>query len=225
MFTGLVELVGKLQRIERRGPDARLVVNAAFDELVLGESIAVDGVCLTVSEILGRGFVAVASSETLGRTTLGDVKPGVGVHLERALALGGRLGGHIVTGHVDAVASVIEQRPRGRALEVVYELPESIAPFVADKGSIAIDGVSLTVNAVETGSFRVMLVPFTREKTHLDSKGPGDTVNLETDVLAKYVARALGLSTSVKQNGEGEGEESEGGGVTMELLFKQGFVR
>lgn len=221
MFTGLVEQVGKLQRIERRGPDARLVVNADFSELVLGESIAVDGACLTVSEISSRGFVAMASAETLARTTLGGAKPGAGVHLERALALGGRLGGHIVTGHVDVVANILGQNPRGKALAVEYELPTSIAPFVAEKGSITIDGVSLTVNTVAADSFEVMLVPFTREKTHLDRKGVGDPVNLETDVLAKYVARALGLMDS-NQN---EGEEGEGGGVTMELLFKQGFVR
>jgi riboflavin synthase len=220
MFTGLIEQSGEILRIERRGPDAALVVRAAFDDLSPGESVAVDGVCLTVGQVLGQGFAAVASAETLARTTLGRAAPGRSVHLERALAVGGRMGGHIVTGHVDAVARVLDQRPAGRALEVTYELPRSLAALVAEKGSIAVDGVSLTVNAVTAGAFRVMLVPFTREKTHLDRGRPGDEVNLEADVLARYVARALGWA------GESQSDAGAiGGGLSLELLAKQGFMR
>lgn len=221
MFTGLIEQLGKLLRIERRGPEARLVVQAAFADLVLGESVAVDGACLTVSEVLGTGFVALASSETLARTTLGRAEPGQQVHLERALAVGGRMGGHIVTGHIDVLARVLDRQPSGQALEVIYELPLPIAPFVAEKGSIAIDGVSLTVNTVTDGAFRVMLVPFTREKTHLDRARQGDLVNLEADVLAKYVARALGMTGEMRH----EGDDATTGGLSMEILMKQGFVR
>ncbi len=221
MFTGLVEQLGELLRIERRGPDARLVIRCGYQGLELGESVAVDGACLTVSEVMAGGFVAVASKETLSRSTLGEARPGRLVHLERALALGSRMGGHIVTGHVDAVGRLLDQGPRGRALEATYELPAVIERHVAPKGSIAIDGVSLTVNEVLPGAFKVMLVPFTREKTHLSRKAPGDSVNLESDVLAKYVARALGIEGP----GEDEGAREKDGGVTMELLLKQGFIR
>jgi riboflavin synthase len=221
MFTGLIEQVGTLLRIERRGPDARLVVQCTFDSLTLGESVAVDGACLTVCEVLGQGFVAMASTETLSRTTLGRAGPGTPVHLERALALGARMGGHIVAGHVDAVGHMLDKRARGQALEVTYELPQEIAGQVAPKGSIAIDGVSLTVNGVEPGAFKVMLVPYTQGETHLTRKRPGDPVNLESDVLAKYVARALGLGGA---GGDPRNEKREGG-VSIELLLKQGFVR
>lgn len=213
MFTGLVEEVGRVARVDRVGQDARVVVECGFSPIVPGESIAVDGACLTVSELLGKGFAAAASAETLARTTLSSLAPGSAVHLERALALGGRLGGHVVTGHVDAVARLVERRDRGKALEVAYELPPSIARFVAEKGSIAVDGVSLTVNAVSKDSFRVMLVPFTQKETHLPRKRPGDLVNLEADVLAKYVARLLAP------------EAAGSGGITLDFLARHGFVR
>ena len=216
MFTGLVEEIGRVARIERRGPDASLALECSFEGLVLGESVAVDGACLTVGELGPAGFVASTSAETLSRTTLGELGPGRRVHLERALPLGGRLGGHLVTGHVDAVARVLEVRERGRALEVVFELPATIERLVAEKGSIAVDGVSLTVNSVAPGAFHVMLVPFTRGETHLDRKRPGDRVNLEADVIAKHVARLLDPSAST---------EGRRAGVTLELLARHGFVR
>jgi riboflavin synthase len=222
MFTGLIERLGTVRRIERRGHDARLVIGCAFSEYVLGESIAVEGACLTVEAFSSDAFEAAASTETLERTTLGQLRSGQAVHLERAVALGQRLGGHVVTGHVDAVGTVLHRQPRGQALELVFELPDPLAPFVAEKGSIAIDGVSLTVNAVEPGAFRVMLVPFTRGETHLDQKRPGERVNLETDVLAKYVARLLSLG------GEGQTQPAQpdvtaSPGLTRELLLKQGY--
>jgi riboflavin synthase len=180
--------------------------------------VAVDGACLTVAQVTAEGFAASASAETLSRSTLGQARPGQGVHLERALRLGDRLGGHLVTGHVDAVGRVAEHQPRGGALRVAVDLPADLEPFVAEKGSVAVDGVSLTVNGVAPGRFWVMLVPFTRAATHLDRKRPGEAVNLETDVLAKYVGRLLGV-------GRGDGERAEGRGLTMDLLIRQGFVR
>lgn len=228
MFTGLIEELGTVSRVERVGADARLIISASYDDLVLGESVAVEGACLTVDAIVDDGFAATASAETLTRTTLGTIRPGRRVHLERALAVGGRLGGHIVTGHVDAVGRMKERSPQGKTLRVGYELPKELEPFVAEKGSIAIDGVSLTVNGVEGGAFWVMLVPFTRAETHLDQTQPGATVNLETDVLAKYVDRLLrfgkeNLETTAEGRNLGHG--GEGAGLTEALLLKQGFYR
>lgn len=217
MFTGLVEQIGRIDSIERSGADARLVIGADYPDLALGESVAVDGACLTVAEVHEAGFAASASAETLARSTLGQARVGQPVHLERALRLGDRLGGHLVTGHVDAVGRVVEHQRQGTALRVAFELPRAIEPFVAEKGSIAVDGVSLTVNGVAPGRFWVMLVPFTLGATHLGRKRPGEAVNLETDVLAKYVDRLL-------RTGGGQGG-GPGGGLSMDLLIRQGFVR
>lgn len=228
MFTGLIEELGTVSRVERVGADARLIIDASFQDLVLGESVAVDGACLTVDAIVSSGFTATASAETLERTTLGAAHPGRRVHLERALAVGGRLGGHIVTGHVDAVGRMKDRSPQGKALRIGYELPKELEPFVAEKGSIAIDGVSLTVNGVERGVFWVMLVPFTRAETHLDQKKPGADVNLETDVLAKYVDRLLrfGRKQDAKTGEKQDlGRGGDGAGLTEALLLKQGFYR
>lgn len=201
MFTGLVEAKGTVVRATRAaqsGQDARLVVRGDFDQgaLVLGESIAVDGVCLTVATIVAggpRGFVfeADASAETLEKTTLGELSAGSNVNLERALPLGGRMGGHIVTGHVDGVGRIVEKTPLGLAVKVAFQVPSALARFVAPKGSICVSGVSLTVNAVDGDRFDVVLVPHTRDKTSLDALPVGAGVNLEVDVLARYVARLL----------------------------------
>lgn len=205
MFTGLVESKGTLVRRTQHGRDARLVVRGDLvtpgkDPLVLGESIAVDGVCLTVDTIVepggahGRGastFEVDASSETLAKTTLGSLAVGASVNLERALAVGSRLGGHIVSGHVDGVGHVREKIPSGAALRVVFDAPAELARFIAPKGSICVSGVSLTVNGVSGSSFDVMLIPHTRDKTSLDALAVGAPVNLEVDILARYVARLL----------------------------------
>jgi riboflavin synthase len=196
MFTGLVETVGTLRR-RSGGPVARAVFEARFDgPLVLGESIAVNGVCLTVDRILEGAFEADMSEETLARTTLGELPLGSRIHLERATPAGGRLGGHIVAGHVDAVGRVAERAPRGDAVHLAVHAPPDLAPFLAPKGSIAVDGVSLTVNAVRGAPrsdavFEVMLVPHTLSATFLGELRAGDRVNLEADVLARYVARWL----------------------------------
>lgn len=198
MFTGLVESKGTIERITTQGPDARLVVRGDFERepLALGESIAVDGVCLTVATIVKPGpggsvFEADASSETLAKTTLGELARGAHVNLERAVPIGGRMGGHIVSGHVDGVGRIVEKVPVGGAVKVVFEVPPELARYIAQKGSICVSGVSLTVNGVHGDRFDVVLVPHTRDKTSLDALPLGARVNLEVDVLARYVARLL----------------------------------
>lgn len=191
MFTGLVEAMGTLVRRSMRGREAELVIESPFPDLVLGESIAVDGVCLTVTSFEGGTFHLDASSETLEKTTLGKLAPKQRVNLERALPVGGRLGGHIVSGHVDGVGTIAEQKPSGGALEVTFRAPAELMRFIAEKGSICVSGVSLTVNHVKNDTFDVMLIPHTREKTSLDGLTVGAPVNLEVDLLARYVARLV----------------------------------
>ncbi len=204
MFTGIVEQVGSIVSRAPRGPGARLVVSTGFRDLVMGESIAVSGVCLTVDAIRtlgsGQSFEADASVETLERTTLRSVLAGARVNLERALRPDSRLGGHFVGGHVDACGALLSKRPAGEAVELRFSLPRDVARFVAKKGSIAIDGVSLTVNHVqdpasdsEPGWFDVVVIPHTLRATTLVDLVVGAQVNLEVDVLARYVARHLAL--------------------------------
>jgi riboflavin synthase len=201
MFTGLVETKGTIDRIAHaagRATDARVVIRGELgpEALALGESIAVDGVCLTVASIVAAGpglcvFEADASAETLAKTTIGSLKAGAHVNLERAMPLGGRMGGHIVSGHVDGVATIAEKTPVGGAVKVAFQLPKELVRYVAPKGSICVSGVSLTVNNVDGDRFDVFLVPHTREKTSLDALPVGARVNIEVDLLARYVARLL----------------------------------
>jgi len=201
VFTGLVETTGVLAERAARGPGARLFIRVAAalagEPLVLGESITVDGACLSVVEIRPDGFAIDASQETLARTTLGTlVQPGQGavgkrVNLERALRAGDRLGGHMVSGHVDDVAALLERHPVGEATAMTFALPAGLSRFVAEKGSITVSGVSLTVNAVRAGSFDVMLIPITLQVTSLGDLAPGDRVNLEVDLVARYVGAWL----------------------------------
>ena len=198
MFTGLVEAKGTLDRITGSNRESRLVVRGELgpEALVLGESIAVDGVCLTVAAIVKPGpgpcvFEADASAETLAKTTLGGLTAGTHVNLERAVALGARMGGHIVSGHVDGIGAIIEKTPVGGAVKVTFQMPAELVRYVAPKGSICVSGVSLTVNNVNAETFDVMLVPHTRDRTSLDALPVGARVNLEVDLLARYVARLL----------------------------------
>ena len=200
MFTGLVETTGVLRRREGR-PVARAFIETtlgARDPLVLGESISVNGACLTVDRLAVGGFECDMSSETLDRTTLGELPLGARVHLERATPLGGRMGGHTVLGHVDGVGRVTAREPRGDALRFEVTLPAELSRFVASTGSIAIDGVSLTLNHVGAAGpggvpVDMMLVPHTLGRTLLVEMRPGARVNIEVDVLARYVARMLDL--------------------------------
>lgn len=202
MFTGLVEAEGTLVSRTRIASGAKLFVRAPFAPLVLGESIATDGVCLTVDAFGEGGFFATASSETLEKTTLGKKAIGAKLNLERALPLGGRLGGHIVSGHVDGVGEVATSTREGESTRVTFTYPAALARFLAEKGSIAVNGVSLTVNGVEGSTFHVMLVPHTREYTAW-TLAAGEKVNLEVDVLARYVARLLEVGRAVGVEGEG----------------------
>ena len=186
---------------------------AAFE---LGESIAVNGACLTVVERTGDSFRVQAAPETLRRTTLGSVKPGDRVNLERALALGDRLGGHLVSGHVDAVSEVLETYPEGGSWVMGFRLPEELAPYFIEKGSVAIDGISLTVNTLEADRFRVQLIPETQERTTLKARGVGAKVNLEADQIGKYVARLFALQ-------RGQGAPGGGGGLTAAAIAAAGF--
>jgi len=192
MFTGIITDVGRVRAIEARG-DTRMEIETAYDTgtIDIGASIACSGPCLTVVE-KGAGWFAVeASAETLSRTTLGDWRIGTRVNLERALRIGEELGGHIVSGHIDAVARVLDTRPEGDSVRFDFEVPEAFKSFVAAKGSVALDGVSLTVNRVDDNHFGVNVISHTRAHTTFGDRAGGDAVNMEIDMLARYVARLM----------------------------------
>ena len=195
MFTGIVEGTGTVAAlaVAADGGGARLEIQAPWlaGDLRLGESVAVNGCCVTVAAPVAAGFAADLVAETLRRTALGGLAAGARVNLERPMALGGRLGGHLVQGHVDGVARIIDRTPGSLGEEVRVELPEALERYVVEKGSIAVDGVSLTVAGVGPGWFAVALVPHTLEVTTLGDRRPGDPVQLEVDVVAKYVERLV----------------------------------
>jgi riboflavin synthase len=194
MFTGLISDVGAVERVAPRQGGARLTLRPRamkVEELALGESVACSGCCLTVAE-RGGGLVSFdAVPETLSRTTISAWRPGTLVNLERALALGDRLGGHIVAGHVDGVGEVLARVPEGQGARLTVSLPAALAPLVAEKGSIAIDGISLTVARAHRDRFEVALIPETLARTTLGAAAPGARVNLEADVVARHVARLV----------------------------------
>ncbi|HTV86985.1 MAG TPA: riboflavin synthase [Dyella sp.] len=195
MFTGIIQSVGRIARLESRGGDVRLHVDTAdldLSDVQLGDSIAVSGVCLTVVTLEARQFSADVSNETLSLTTLGKHKPGDPVNLEKALRLADRLGGHLVSGHVDGVGKVVSITPDGRSLRWTFEVPAPLARYIASKGSICIDGTSLTVNEVAGNRFGVNLIPHTVERTAFHARRPGDAVNIEVDVVARYIERLMG---------------------------------
>lgn len=198
MFTGIVEEVGTVRAVERRAGSARLHVSCSsvLEGTRLGDSITVNGVCLTATELPGLGFVADLMGQTLDRTALGDLGEGSPVNLERALRADARLGGHLVQGHVDAVAEIVAVAEHQDWTTVRVALPEGLAPYVVAKGSIAVDGTSLTVSAVGTDWFEVGLIPHTLAVTTHGTRRAGDRVNLEVDVIAKYVERMLRAGAS-----------------------------
>jgi riboflavin synthase len=214
LFTGLTLGMGEISRRSPKGTEFELSITADFDwapPLVLGESIAVAGACLTVTKAIGaRAFTAFASGETLKRTTLGSVRR---VNLERALAIGDRLGGHIVSGHVDGPGRVLAIHRAGASLVYSFGAEADILAFIVPKGSITIEGVSLTVNEVSEGAFSVNLIPHTAEVTTLGLLKPGDAVNLETDLIGKYVHRFV-------KGSEGAAKPE---GMTLEFLARHGF--
>jgi riboflavin synthase len=193
MFTGIITDVGRVRAV-RPGGDTAFTITTAYDtaDIAIGASIACAGVCLTVTE-RGEGWFAVrASAETLSRSTLGQWREGTAINLERALKVGDELGGHILSGHVDAVAEILSRRPEGDSIRFVLAVPPPFDKAIAPKGSLALDGVSLTVNEVEGRRFGVNIIPHTQANTTFGAAQEGDRVNLEIDVLARYVARLLG---------------------------------
>lgn len=217
MFTGIIQAIGSIERLELRGSDMRIRIASGklpMDQVNLGDSIAVNGVCLTAVEFDSRGFVADVSRESLSRTTLGNLSPGASVNLELALLPTTRLGGHLVSGHVDGVGRIIERTDDGRSWRFTIETPEGLARYVAEKGSICINGISLTVNAVYGCRFTVNIVPHTLQETTLGSSKSGDPVNLEVDLIARYLERLL----------LGEKAALPATGVTMTFLKDNGFA-
>ena len=193
MFTGIIETLGRIARVEPRGGDCRMLIEAAgyLRGAGVGDSIAVNGVCLTAAEITDDSFTADLSTETLAATTAKDWKPGAKVNLERALTPAKPLGGHLVSGHVDGVSRLAESHDDGRGRRMVFEAPAELSRYIARKGSVCVDGVSLTVNAVAGSRFELMVIPHTLSHTTLGLLSPGAAVNLEVDLIARYLERLL----------------------------------
>jgi riboflavin synthase len=195
MFTGITTDLGQVRHVEKRG-DTHVVIATKYDtaEVDIGASIACSGICMTVVDKGGskdRWFAVTASGETLSKTTLGDWKAGDPVNLERPLRVGDELGGHIVAGHVDGVAEIVRVEPEGESVRIEFKLPTALSRFIAPKGSVTLDGVSLTVNDVDGSRFGVNIIPHTLKVTTFGRAKPGGRVNLEIDVLARYVARLV----------------------------------
>ena len=213
MFTGLIQNIGTILSVRRVKTTAELSVRTSFENLTLGESVSVSGACLTVTRFTGDEMTAFASHETLEKTGLGGMSSGSKVNLERALRVGDPMGGHMVTGHVDARVRLISRKEVGDADRFTIALPSgSLAKQIAEKGSVALDGVSLTVNEVRHDSFDVMVIPLTLQETTLGITKAGDKINIETDVLAKYIARQLDANSAKPD-------------IDIGLLEKAGFIR
>jgi riboflavin synthase len=193
VFTGIIEDRGKVIRVEHQGQTRKLALEIpmGLTEISLGDSINVNGACLTVVEKKGRMIRVEVSAETLQKTTLNETKEGEEVNLERALRLMDRLGGHIVTGHIDGIGTIIEKRSEGDFLQLRIRVPQPVIKYVVQKGSVAIDGISLTVNECQADEIQMALIPFTLQKTTLLKKRTGDRVNIEADILGKYVEKLL----------------------------------
>jgi riboflavin synthase len=202
MFTGIITDLGRVRRL-RRDVGLQLTITTAFatEEIALGASIACSGPCLTVVAVEPGAFSVEASAETLACSTLGDWIEDTPVNLERALRLGDELGGHLVSGHVDGVARLVERRPEGDSVRFTIEAPAELMRYIAPKGSVALDGVSLTVNEVEGSRFGVNLIPYSLAHTSLGDAAPGQRMNLEIDPIARYVARLLGPRADERTNG------------------------
>jgi riboflavin synthase len=215
MFTGIVEDTAKVSRIEYRGQEKKLILELPhhLTEVQLGDSININGVCLTIVQKSEQKVELDLSAETLEKTALGELKEGDQVNLERALKLTDRLGGHIVTGHVDGIGDIVEKREGTGFLQLRVRIPESVSRYVVQKGSIAIDGISLTVNEYQAREIWMTLIPYTIEKTTLGQKRVGDRVNLEADILAKYVEKFLDRG------------EKKIGQVNLSFLKDHGFIK
>ncbi|UZJ44502.1 riboflavin synthase [Marinimicrobium sp. C6131] len=218
MFTGIIEAKGRVARLEPKGGDLRLLIETddlPLADVQLGDSIATNGVCLTVVDLPGNGYWADVSGETLAYSTIGQWATGQPVNLEKALTPTTRLGGHIVSGHVDGVGEVVERHSDARSERFRIKAPDKLAKYIAHKGSITVDGTSLTVNKVEGAEFELNIVPHTLKWTIMDGYQPGTRVNLEVDVLARYLERLL----------LGDKAAETTGGVTLDFLAEHGFTR
>jgi len=220
LFTGIIEEIGTIERIERGARSSRLTIagDVIFSDLKLGDSVAVDGICLTASAISGKQFSADVMPETLSRTALGQLSSGDRVNLERAMAADGRFGGHIVSGHIDGLGKIAHMRTDDNAVWVRIDTEASILRYIIEKGSIAIDGISLTVAALDESGFSVSIIPHTGSETTLLSKRPGDLVNLENDQIGKYVERLMLLG-----DGRAHNVRPYKSSITAEFLAEHGF--
>ena len=217
MFTGIIEAVGSIKNIEPVGGDMRLHVEVGtldMGDVQLGDSIAVNGVCLTAVEFDKKYFVADVSNETITLTSLKGLSPGSEVNLEKALLPTTRLGGHLVSGHVDGLGEVVSIKEESRSIRLIIRSPDDLKHYIAMKGSICIDGTSLTVNKITDSDFEINIVPHTQQQTIIKNYKPGTKVNLEVDLIARYLERLL-----MKQ------DDNVGSGITLESLAKAGFVR
>jgi len=220
MFTGIIESIGKIAKMEQRGGDVRLHIATGkldLSDVVLGDSIAVNGVCLTAVVLPGDGFVADVSNETLSLTSLGQLSTGSPVNLEKALTMSTRLGGHLVSGHVDGLGEVIAKSEDARSIRFTVKAPDELAKYIAHKGSVTVDGTSLTVNAVKGAEFELNIVPHTAQETIMSEYEVGRKVNLEVDLVARYLERLL--------LGDKAADAYAEGGLNMQKLMEAGFVK
>lgn len=219
MFTGIIQAVGKIAALEPKGVDMRMRIATGRLDLAdvrLGDSIAVNGVCLTAVNLPGDGFWADVSGETLAHTTLGELRMGQAVNLEKALTPTTRLGGHLVSGHVDGIGTVARRWEDGRSVRFRMRAPDALARYIAQKGSICVDGISLTVNAVEGAEFELNIVPHTLQETTMGGYAAGARFNLEVDIIARYLERlVLGERAAMPS----------ASGITKEFLAEYGFIR
>ena len=220
MFTGIIESIGKIAKMEKRGGDVRLHIATGkldLSDVALGDSIAVNGVCLTAVVLPGDGFVADVSNETLSLTSLEQLSTGSPVNLEKALTMSTRLGGHLVSGHVDGLGEVIAKSEDARSIRFTVKAPDELAKYIAHKGSITVDGTSLTVNAVKGAEFELNIVPHTAQETIMSEYEVGRKVNLEVDLVARYLERLL--------LGDKAADAYAEGGLNMQKLMEAGFVK
>ncbi len=217
MFTGIILAIGKVTSLHSKGGDVRIKIETGklnLEDAALGDSIAVNGICLTAIELGGNYFCADVSNETLARTSLNHVVVGTPVNLELALTPTTRLGGHIVSGHVDGIGQVVEKKNDGRSIRFKFKAPNELAKYIAEKGSICINGISLTINEVDGAVFGVNIVPHTLQETTLGTTEVDDSVNLEVDILARYMERLM----------QGESAAQTTGNITQQLLQESGFI-
>jgi riboflavin synthase len=222
MFTGLIQSIGRIESVQRLGRERRFSISPrpGFQDIVLGESISVSGVCLSVETKAQAGFQVYASAETLERSNLGLLQPGSRVNLERALAAGSRLGGHLVNAHVDCLAELQSVQPAGQSTIYGFGLPAKWSRYVVQKGSVALDGISLTVNHCAAGYLEVNIIPATQAETTVKDWKPGWRANLEVDIIAKYVEKMLAPWT---QSQEAGGQKAEQERLSVEFLRRHGF--